>query len=605
MHRRPACSWLATGTAGGLGGFVLILIAVTAVLAVLSPSPAAAAAAGARPTSTRLVAGGPNVDAPVYDADAPDPDVIRVGSTYYAYTTGSDLRNIQVLESSDLQSWTLVGDALPVLASWSTFGETWAPGVVALDGTYVMYYATEVAATGEECISLATSAVPTGPFTDDSTGPLVCQMDLGGSIDPQPFVDGGGTPYLYWKSNNGQVAMPADIWAAQLAPDGSALVSPPVKVLAQDQAWESTLESPFMVEGAGAYVLFYSGGLWNSPGYGVAYADCDGPLGPCTKPDDAPVLHSDGSRLGPGGESLVQDADGNWWMAYDAWDGPASDYSYAQGAFRSLWVAPVTFAGGTPTIGAGEEPEGYRLLAGDGGVFGFGAAAFEGSMGDRFLASPVVGGAADDATGGYWEVGADGGVFAFGDAPYLGSMGGRNLAAPIVGMAVTPDGGGYWLVASDGGVFAFGDAPYLGSMGGRHLAAPIVGMAVTPDGGGYWLVASDGGVFAFGDAPYSGSMGGRHLVAPIVGMAAMPQGGGYWLVGSDGGVFAFGAAPYFGSMGGGRLTAPIVAVVAGPGSGGYWLVAADGRVLSFGDAQFLGSMGGRHLAAGVVGATAG
>ncbi len=47
--------------------------------------------------------------------------------------------------------------------------------------------------------------------------------------------------------------------------------------------------------------------------------------------------------------------------------------------------------------------------------------------------------------GGYWLVASDGGIFAFGDARFDGSMGGTPLNAPIVGMAPTPDGGGYWL----------------------------------------------------------------------------------------------------------------------------------------------------------------
>jgi hypothetical protein len=527
-----------------------------------------------------------------------------VGSEYYAYTTASDVRNIPVLASSDLEHWQLVGDALATLPLWSTWGRTWAPGVVALAGRYVMYYATEVAATGEQCISIATSTTPTGPFTDSSSAPFVCQSDLGGSIDPQPFVDTDGTPFLYWKSNDGHLSTPSSIWAAELAPDGSSLASGAVTVLGQDQAWESTVESPAMVDTGGAYVLFYSGGLWDSAGYGVGYADCSGPLGPCVKPRGSPVLHSDRNRLGPGGESLVQDPSGNWWMAYHAWAGPASDYSYADGDVRSLWVAPVTFADGTPTIAAGEAPEGYHLFARDGGVFAFGDAGFFGSMGGAHLDAGVVAGAPDGATAGYWEASADGGVFAFG-APFAGSMGGRPLAAPIVGMAGSPDGGGYWLVAADGGVFAFGDAGFFGSTGGTRLAAPVVGMAVTPDGLGYWLVAADGGVFAFGDAGFSGSTGGTRLAAPVVGMAAMPQGGGYWLVASDGGVFAFGNAQYFGSMGGIRLAAPVVAVDSGPGSGGYWLVAADGGVFGFGDAAFLGSTGATRLAAPVVSASAG
>jgi len=40
-------------------------------------------------------------------------------------------------------------------------------------------------------------------------------------------------------------------------------------------------------------------------------------------------------------------------------------------------------------------------------------------------------------------------------------MGGTTLNAPVVGMAADPATGGYWLLASDGGIFGFG-APYLG-----------------------------------------------------------------------------------------------------------------------------------------------
>ena len=83
---------------------------------------------------------------------------------------------------------------------------------------------------------------------------------------------------------------------------------------------------------------------------------------------------------------------------------------------------------------------------------------------------------------GYRFVAGDGGVFAFGGAAFNGSAGGTHLNKPVVGMAATPDGGGYWLVASDGGVFSYGDAAFYGSTGSLTLNKPIVGMASTPDG---------------------------------------------------------------------------------------------------------------------------
>ena len=77
-------------------------------------------------------------------------------------------------------------------------------------------------------------------------------------------------------------------------------------------------------------------------------------------------------------------------------------------------------------------------------------------------------------------VAGDGGVFTFGDAAFYGSTGGMRLNAPVLGMAPTATGHGYWLVAWDGGVFSFGDAAFYGSTGGMQLNRPIVGMAATP-----------------------------------------------------------------------------------------------------------------------------
>jgi hypothetical protein len=64
---------------------------------------------------------------------------------------------------------------------------------------------------------------------------------------------------------------------------------------------------------------------------------------------------------------------------------------------------------------------GYRLAAGDGGLFSF-RLPFEGSLGSVHLDQPVVGMAAEGTTG-YWMVAADGGLFAFGGAGFYGSEG--------------------------------------------------------------------------------------------------------------------------------------------------------------------------------------
>jgi hypothetical protein len=231
---------------------------------------------------------------------------------------------------------------------------------------------------------------------------------------------------------------------------------------------------------------------------------------------------------------------------------------------------------------------GYTVVTAFGKSFPYGDFVSEGDVSNVTLSAPIVS-AAFSMTGGYWFAGSDGGVFAFGKAPYQGSMGGDPLNGHIVGMAATPTGNGYWLVAADGGIFAFGDATFLGSMGGKPLNAPVVGMACTPSGRGYWLVAADGGIFSYGDAPFLGSMGGKPLNKPIVGMAATVSGTGYWLVAADGGVFSYGDAAFDGSTGSIRLNLPIVGMAPSHNDGGYWLVARDGGIFAFGGAPFLGT----------------
>jgi hypothetical protein len=60
------------------------------------------------------------------------------------------------------------------------------------------------------------------------------------------------------------------------------------------------------------------------------------------------------------------------------------------------------------------------VVASDGGIFTYGSSTFQGSMGATTLNKPIVGMAADSASGGYWLVGSDGGIFSF-TAPFDGA----------------------------------------------------------------------------------------------------------------------------------------------------------------------------------------
>jgi hypothetical protein len=253
----------------------------------------------------------------------------------------------------------------------------------------------------------------------------------------------------------------------------------------------------------------------------------------------------------------------------------------------SLLAAQPAAAVAAGTAGAGaDSAHDYP----GGGMIGFGSVDLSPPDLPEPVNSPVFAGAASPDGNGYILASADGGVFAFGDASFEGSLGNLALNGPIIALATTPDGKGYWLGAIDGGIFAFGDAPFYGSMGATPLNQPVVGMASTPDGKGYWLVAADGGIFAFGDAQFYGSTGSLKLNAPIVGMASTPDGKGYWLVAADGGIFTFGDAGYFGSEGSKDLPDPVVGMIASPDGQGYTMATANGVVFALGDATSYGQL---------------
>jgi hypothetical protein len=286
---------------------------------------------------------------PAYPFDFPDPFVLRVGATYFAYATNSAEGNIQIIASTDLSQWSAVGNALPKLPGWAAPNATWAPSVRQIGGTFVLYYSAVVAGAGggEQCISAATSSRPQGPFVDSSTAPLVCQASLGGSIDPSPFADANGTPYLVWKSNGG-AGQPALIWSEQLNPAGTGFAAAaPTELLAPDQSWQGgVIEAPDLVLQGGHYLLFYSGNNWNSANYAVGVATCLGPIGPCTEPLTQPILASGPTMAGPGGATVFTDAAGTWWMAFDAWLPGQVGYPHS----RALYLRRLTLSGGAPVV---------------------------------------------------------------------------------------------------------------------------------------------------------------------------------------------------------------------------------------------------------------
>ncbi len=337
---------------------VLVVAAAAAVVAAAWPS-AGADARGPFPVEDGTDAS----SAPVVDGDEPaagrvapagqrrdnpDPYVIASGSEYLAYFT-QGRSNVPLRASTDWTTWSKPTDVLPVLPAWARSGRTWAPAVAQRDGRWVLYFTAWHASSGRQCIGTGTATTPYGPF-EPSPQPIVCQLELGGSIDPSPFADATGE-YLLWKSDENALGRDARLWAAPVARSGTALAGDPVALLTADHAWEEPLiENPAMVVGDdGRRWLFYSAGPWDTVRYSTGLGTCDGPLGPCRKlAHDDPWLRSIGDMVGPGGLDTFRTPEGEVMAGLHAWEPDAVGYD--AGGRRTVRIGHLDLSGPLPTF---------------------------------------------------------------------------------------------------------------------------------------------------------------------------------------------------------------------------------------------------------------
>jgi beta-xylosidase len=292
---------------------------------------------------------GPTFKNPVYRGNFPDPFVLRVGRTFYAYGTNGEHGNVPTLRSRDLVHWRRGPDALPKLGRWAATGRTWAPEVMRRgDRAYVLYYTALSLELSAQCVGRAVASSPAGPFLDRSRRPLVCQKAEGGSIDPSPFVDEDGARYLLWKNDGNCCGLDTYIYAQRLSDDGLRLVGGPSRLVRQDSSWEGDLvEAPTLWKERGRYYLFFSANAYSNGSYAVGYATCTRPLGPCRDAPENPILRTACRAVGPGHQAIVRDRHGRLWLVYHAWPSDAVGSAFPG---RLLWIDRLVFRNGRPDV---------------------------------------------------------------------------------------------------------------------------------------------------------------------------------------------------------------------------------------------------------------
>ncbi|MBQ7680135.1 MAG: family 43 glycosylhydrolase [Butyrivibrio sp.] len=158
---------------------------------------------------------------PILFADYSDPDVIRVGDTYYLtassfnYTPG-----LPILTSDDLVHWSLVNYALPVIPE-GRFAiprhseGVWAPSIRYHDGYFYSYYGMP-----DEGIYVVRTQDPLGAWE-----PPVCVMPGKGLIDPCPLWDEDGRVYIIHAYAKSRIGFKSILGMFELSPDGRTAIS--------------------------------------------------------------------------------------------------------------------------------------------------------------------------------------------------------------------------------------------------------------------------------------------------------------------------------------------------------------------------------------------
>ena len=300
----------------------------------------------------------PGAGNPILPGYFADPTIKQFGDTFYIYATtdgsGAGFGPAQCWTSRDLCNWTL----RPM--NWPTSHWIWAPDVMRhSDGKYYMVYC-------QPCnLYIGQSDTPTGPWHNlladsasaapriaiagpqaqalghdfDNEGQPIWVYDryVTGAItlDGQTFTDDDGSVYVYWGT-----------WGIYKGFGcGVGKASADLRTFTQTRLIPNTeatdfFEAPFVLKRNGTYYLMYSSASCHDETYHVQYATATHPMGPYEYRGTILQTSADGTVHGPGHHSVLQMADGSYYIVYHRHDNPHS----TRGFHRQICMDKLEFA---------------------------------------------------------------------------------------------------------------------------------------------------------------------------------------------------------------------------------------------------------------------
>ncbi|MGM7698912.1 arabinan endo-1,5-alpha-L-arabinosidase [Microbacterium sp. A84] len=284
-----------------------------------------------------------------------DPAYVQAGDASYIYSTGNGQigdGNIQIRRSSDDEIWEYVGEVWSEKPAWLEervpgVDNLWAPELYEHDGTWYLYYAASTFGSNRSVIALATNTTleledPDYEWVD--RGEVIASEGTDfNAIDAGIVEDADGTPWMSFGSFSSGLHMVQLEWPSGLRADDEEPL-----LIADRGLVENAIEAPFILPHDGQFYLFASRGfccrgvdstyeiiVGRSDAVTGPYLDADG--GELLDDGGTVILTTDGTRIGPGGQSISGDM-----LAFHWYDGNAD------GQF-TLGLLPLRWQDGWPT----------------------------------------------------------------------------------------------------------------------------------------------------------------------------------------------------------------------------------------------------------------
>ena len=277
---------------------------------------------------------------PILYADYSDPDVIRVGDTYYMTASSFNfMPGLPILTSKDLVNWELVNHAVKRLP-YDIYDKPahakgiWAPSIRYHDNKFWICVGMP-----DEGIFMTTATDPLGEWT-----PLRCIWEGKGFIDPCPFWDDDGKAYIIHAYANSRIGFKSRLGILEMDAEGTKCLSED-KFIFDGTVTQPTIEGPKVYKRDGMYyILAPAGGVTYGWQTALRSSNIYGPY------EEKKVMHQGSANTnGPHQGGLVDTPGGEEWFIHFQDKGVYGRIAHLQ---------PVQWKDGWPIIGIDKENKG-------------------------------------------------------------------------------------------------------------------------------------------------------------------------------------------------------------------------------------------------------